>query len=185
MCVAQPQACHSPHRWTTAELWEAGRGWPREIKRQEHESLSHGHWPCAPDTVQSPSWMPVYMYIYAACSRPWLTPLSKPPYGGYATMSLHCRRRDGNTIQCTMAKPGRHGSLTHTIISKIVNNTMSLRRYQAKWPIRPAPSRHCTTSTDFRMSGCVAGIAPAARWTPTRRDDTIHSLQRQNKARSG
>jgi hypothetical protein len=36
----------------------------------------------------------------------------------------------------------------------------------------------------FRMSGGVAGIAPAARWTPTRRDDTIHSLQRQNKARS-
>jgi hypothetical protein len=34
------------------------------------------------------------------------------------------------------------------------------------------------------MSGCVAGIAPQARCTPTRRDDTIHSLQRQNKARS-
>lgn len=35
----------------------------------------------------------------------------------------------------------------------------------------------------LRMSGCVAGIAPQARCTPTRRDDTIHSLQRRNKAR--
>jgi hypothetical protein len=36
----------------------------------------------------------------------------------------------------------------------------------------------------LRMSGCVAGIAPQVRCTPTHRDDTIHSLQRQNKARS-
>jgi hypothetical protein len=49
-------------------------------------------------------------------------------------------------------------------------------------PTRLPP--HCATKRDFRMSGCVTGIAPAARWTPTRRYDTIHSLQRQNKARS-
>jgi hypothetical protein len=48
---------------TTAELWEAGRGWPRESKRHEHGGVSHGHWPCAPKTVPSPSWMHVYRCI--------------------------------------------------------------------------------------------------------------------------
>jgi hypothetical protein len=52
MGVAQPRACHRPHRWTTAERWSAGRGWSRESKRQEHWGWSHGHWPCAPKTVR-------------------------------------------------------------------------------------------------------------------------------------
>ena len=71
-------------RCTTAERWEAGRGWPRESKRQEHGGLSHGHWPCAPETVPSPSWMHVYRCNICGV-QPIVadtSPLCKPPYGG-------------------------------------------------------------------------------------------------------
>jgi hypothetical protein len=89
MGVAQPQACHRPHRWTTAELWSAGRGGPRESKRHEHGGVSHGHWPCAPKTVPSPSWMQVY--IGNICGVQSIvadtSPLRKPPYGVDATVS--------------------------------------------------------------------------------------------------
>ena len=61
-------------RWTTAELWQAGQGWPQESKRQEPGEVSHGHGPFAPKTVPSPSWMLIYNVIYAECSRSWQTP---------------------------------------------------------------------------------------------------------------
>ena len=60
-----------PHRWTTAERWSAGRGWPRASKRQAHGGVSHGHWPWAPETVPSPSWMHIYNVIYVECRRSW------------------------------------------------------------------------------------------------------------------
>src|SRR5215831_7203517 len=40
--------------------------WERMAQRNQETRtlrLSHGHWPCAPDTVQSPSWMHVYICI--------------------------------------------------------------------------------------------------------------------------
>src|SRR4030095_13155780 len=34
-----------------------------ERARAKNRGVSHGHWPCAPKTVPSPSWMPVYICI--------------------------------------------------------------------------------------------------------------------------
>jgi hypothetical protein len=48
--------------------------WERTAQREQETSTwggSHGHWPCAPETVPSPSWMHIYNVIYAECSRSW------------------------------------------------------------------------------------------------------------------
>src|SRR5262245_61053104 len=73
MGVAHLQTCNSPPCWTTAELWGAGRGWPRERMGQEHWRLSHGHRLCAPKTVQARHGCRYIYVIYAEFSRSWQT----------------------------------------------------------------------------------------------------------------
>jgi hypothetical protein len=109
ICVAWPRACHRPHRWTTAEIWCAGRGWPSESKGQAHRSFSDGHVPRDPNTVHSLSCIPLYK-VYICGVQPTVADpslLSKHPAGSTPPCASKAERPEAAMTGWTRTTPGR------------------------------------------------------------------------------